>query len=124
MPYPLDKVLIVNVSEVRRADIGMSLPEHVHQPNEEPESIQLLTGDENIITTQAIVHYKISDAAKFLYSVNGNSEQLVRYSVESALVRMMANTAVDDIRPGAAAPGRFFRPGRGRRPPAACGGGG
>lgn len=97
LPYPIDKVQIVNVSEVRRADIGMSLPEHVHQPNEEPESIQLLTGDENIITTQAIVHYKISDAAKFLYSVNGNSEQLVRYSVESALVRMMANTAVDDI---------------------------
>ena len=97
LPWPIDQVQTVNVSEVRRADIGMSLPEHIHQPDEEPQAIQLLTGDENIITTQAIVHYKVSDAAKFLYGVNGNSEQLVRYSVEASLVRLMANTAVDDI---------------------------
>ena len=96
-PWPIDEVQKVNVSEVRRADVGMSLPEHIHQPDEEPQAIQLLTGDENIITTQAIVHYKVSDAAKFLYNVNGNNEQLVRYSVEAALVRLMANTAVDDI---------------------------
>lgn len=97
LPFPIDQVQIVNVSEVRRADIGMSLPDHIHQPDEEPQAIQLLTGDENIITSQAIVHYKVSDAAKFLYNINGSSEQLVRYSVESALVRMIANTAVDDI---------------------------
>ncbi|WP_312101773.1 FtsH protease activity modulator HflK [Pygmaiobacter massiliensis] len=96
-PFPIDQVQKVNVSEVRRADVGMSLPEHIHQPNEEPQPIQLLTGDENIITSQAIVHYKVNDAAKFLYNVNGNSEQLVRYSVESALVQLMANTSVDDI---------------------------
>jgi len=97
IPFPVDQVQKVNVSEIRRADIGMSLPDHVHQPDDMPQSIQLLTGDENIITSQAIVHYKVSDAAKFLYNVNGNSEQLVRYSVESALVQLMANTGVDDI---------------------------
>ena len=97
LPFPIDQVQKVNVSEVRRADVGMSLPEHVHQPGEEPQPIQLLTGDENIITTQAVVHYKVVDAAKFLYNVNGSSEQLVRYSVEAALVKMMANTAVDNV---------------------------
>ena len=97
LPFPIDQVQKVNVSEVRRADIGMTLPDHDHQPDDTPEAIQLLTGDENIITSQAIVHYKVSDAAKFLYSVNGNSEQLVRYSVEAALVQMMANIGVDDI---------------------------
>ncbi|WP_312047422.1 FtsH protease activity modulator HflK [Anaerotignum sp.] len=97
LPFPIDEVQKVNVSEVRRADIGMSLPEHVHQPNEEPTAIQLLTGDENIITSQASVHYQINDAAKYLYNVNGNGEQLVRYSVEAALVQLMASTAVDDI---------------------------
>ena len=50
-PWPIDEVQKVNVSEVRRADVGMSLPEHIHQPDEEPQAIQLLTGDENIITT-------------------------------------------------------------------------
>ena len=76
LPFPIDQVQKVNVSEVRRADVGMSLPEHVHQPEEEPQAIQLLTGDENIITTQAVVHYKVVDAAKFLYNINGSSEQL------------------------------------------------
>lgn len=97
LPYPIDTVEKVNVSEVRRADIGMTLPDHLHQDDDAPQAIQLLTGDENIITSQAIVHYKVSDAAKFLYNVNGNSEQLVRYSVEAALVQAMASTPVDDI---------------------------
>ena len=97
LPWPIDKVQTVNVSEVRRADIGMTLPEHIHQPDDEPQAIQLLTADENIITTQAIVHYRVSNAAKFLYNVNGNSEQLVRYSVEAALVQLMASVPVDNI---------------------------
>lgn len=95
-PTPIDDVRIVNVEEVRRADIGMSLPEHVHQ-NDDPQKIQLLTGDENIISSEAIVHYKIKDAAAFLYNVDQNDEALVRKSVEAALVQAMANMAVDDI---------------------------
>jgi len=97
LPSPIDEVQKVNVSEVRRADVGMNLPEHMHQENDVPQPIQLLTGDENIITTQAIVHYKVKDAAKFLYNVDGNSEQLVRNSVESSMIKLMSNVAVDNI---------------------------
>ena len=97
LPFPIDQVEKVNVSEVRRADIGMSLEEHMHPESETPQAIQLLTGDENIITSEAIVHYKVKDAAAFLYNVNGSDEPLVRRSVEAALVELMANMAVDDI---------------------------
>lgn len=96
LPWPVDKVEKVNVSEVRRADVGVSLPDHMHKDNP-PQNIQLLTGDENIISTEAIVHYKIKDAAKFLYNVNSNDEQLVRNSVESALVYLTASMGVDNI---------------------------
>lgn len=96
LPYPIDRVQIVNTSEVRRADIGMNLPEHMHE-SDTPQSVQLLTGDENIITSEAIVHYQVKDAAKFLYNVNSNDEQLVRSSVEASLVKLMSNMAVDDI---------------------------
>lgn len=99
-PMPIDEVRIVNVEEVRRADIGMSLPEHLHEndkDNDNPQKLQLLTGDENIISSEAIVHYKIKDAAAFLYNVNQNDEKLVRKSVEASLVRAMANMEVDDI---------------------------
>lgn len=97
LPWPVDQVQKVNMSEVRRADVGMTLPDHIHSSGEEPQPIQLLTGDENIITVQGVVHYQVEDAVKYLYNVNGNSENLVRYSVESALVEQMANMAVDDI---------------------------
>lgn len=96
LPFPFNQVQKVNVAEVRRADVGLNLPEHMHT-DDTPEAIQLVTGDENIITSEAIVHYQVKDAAKFLYNVNNNSEQLVRLSVESALIKMMSNMAVDDI---------------------------
>lgn len=96
LPYPIDQVQKVNVGEVRRADVGINLPEHMHK-EDTPLDIQLLTGDENIISSQAIVHYKVKDAAKFLYNVNLNDESLVRNSVEAALVEVMASMAVDDI---------------------------
>jgi membrane protease subunit HflK len=95
-PWPIDEVQKINVSEVRRADVGISLPEHMHS-EDSPESVQLLTGDENIIMSQAIVHYQVKDAAKFLYRVNANDEQLVRNSVEAALVEVLANIPVDDV---------------------------
>lgn len=96
LPWPVDKVERVNVSEVRRADVGVSLPDHKHEQNA-PETVQLLTGDENIINVEAIVHYKIKDAAQYLYNVNSDDERLVRNSVESALAFVTANTAIDDI---------------------------
>ncbi|MFT9496690.1 FtsH protease activity modulator HflK [Anaerosolibacter sp.] len=96
LPWPIDKVETVNVSEVRRADVGISLPDHMHKDNP-PQNIQLLTGDENIISTEAIVHYKIKDVAKYLYNINSNDEQMVRNSVEAALVHLTASMGVDDI---------------------------
>jgi membrane protease subunit HflK len=95
-PSPIEQVQIVNVDEIRRADVGLSLPEHMHT-DDIPDAVQLLTGDENIIASEAIVHYRVKDAAKFLYSVNNDNEQLVRYSVESALVKMMSGMLVDNI---------------------------
>lgn len=96
LPWPVDRVQKVNVSEVRRADVGMNLPDHMHT-DDAPSDVQLLTGDENIVSAAAIVHYKVKDAVKFLYNVNFADEQMVRNSVEAALVETMANIAVDNI---------------------------
>lgn len=96
LPWPVDQVEKVNVSEVRRADVGVSLPDHIHK-DDPPQNIQLLTGDENIISTEAIVHYRVKDATNYLYNVNSNDEQLVRRSVEAALVYLTASMGVDDI---------------------------
>ena len=96
LPFPIDRVQKVNIAEIRRSDVGLVLPDHMHI-NDSPQALQLLSGDENIITSEAIVHYTVKDAAAFLYSVNNNSEQIVRYSVEAALVKIMANMKVDEV---------------------------
>ncbi len=96
IPWPVDTVETVNVSEVRRADIGMVLPEHEH-PAFLPEKLQLLTGDENIINVQAIVHYKIKDAAQFLYRANFSEERLLHNAVGAALVELIGQMGVDAI---------------------------
>ncbi|NIA14490.1 MAG: FtsH protease activity modulator HflK [Nitrospiraceae bacterium] len=96
LPWPVDTVEVVNVSEVRRADIGMVLPEHAH-PAFLPERLQLLTGDENIINVEAIIHYRIKDAARFLYRTNFSEERLLHNAVGAALVELIGQMGVDDI---------------------------
>ena len=98
LPSPIDSVQMVNIEEVRRADIGMSLPEHMHEEaSESPQALQLLTGDENIVGAEAIVHYKVSDPQAFLYNVAERDEIIVRSAVEASLVQVISGIAVYDI---------------------------
>ncbi|NOZ20583.1 MAG: FtsH protease activity modulator HflK [Planctomycetes bacterium] len=96
LPWPIDSVEIVNIGEVRRAEVGLLLPEHEH-PAFLPEKIQLLTGDENVINVEAIVHYQIKDAARYLYRVNFSEERLLHNAVTAALVELIGQIGVDDI---------------------------
>lgn len=96
LPWPIDQVDKVNVSEVRRADIGISLPGHVHEEGP-PRNMELITGDENFVRVEAIVHYKISDPVQYLYGVNLGDERLVRTSIESALVAVVATVPVESV---------------------------
>ncbi|NIA20424.1 MAG: FtsH protease activity modulator HflK [Anaerolineaceae bacterium] len=96
LPWPIDSVEVVNVGEVRRAEVGLLLPEHGH-PAFMPEKVQLLTGDENIINVEAIIHYKIKDAARYLYRVNFSEERLLHNAVAAALVELIGQVGVDDI---------------------------
>ncbi len=96
LPWPIDSVAVVKVGEVRRADIGLVLPEHKHVAFL-PEKLQIMTGDENIINVEAIVHYKIKDASRFLYQVNFSEERLLHNAVGAALVNLIGQMSVDDI---------------------------
>ncbi len=96
LPWPVDRVEVVNVGEVRRAEIGLLLPEHGH-PAFMSEKIQLLTGDENVINLEAIVHYRVKDAARYLYRINFSEERLLHNAVAAALVELIAQVGVDDI---------------------------
>ena len=67
------------------------------EASESPQALQLLTGDENIVGAEAIVHYKVSDPQAFLYNVAERDEIIVRSAVEASLVQVISGIAVDDI---------------------------
>ncbi|MCF6174465.1 MAG: FtsH protease activity modulator HflK [Victivallaceae bacterium] len=96
LPWPFESVEVVNVGKIRRAEVGLLLEEHDHQAFMQ-ENIQLMTGDENVINVEAIVHYKIKDAARYLYQVNFSEERLLHNAVASSLVELIGQVGVDDI---------------------------
>ena len=96
LPYPFERVDLVNVSQIRREGIGLRPPEHqvsLH-PNEEP---QILTGDENIVSVKVIVQYRIKDPADYLLRVDYDANTLIRNTVRDVIVTLGGRSVVDDL---------------------------
>ncbi|MBI4319642.1 MAG: FtsH protease activity modulator HflK [Chloroflexi bacterium] len=96
LPWPIDQADKVNVSQIRREGIGVTMPDHptsIHPP----EDIQILTGDENIINAKVIVQYRVKDPVDYLFRVAYGSDPLIRNAVKDALVTLGGRTNVDDL---------------------------
>lgn len=96
LPYPFERVDVINVSQIRREGIGLRPPEHevTLHPTEEP---QILTGDENIISVKVIVQYRIKDPADYLLRVDYDGNSLIRNTVRDVLVTLGGRSVVDDL---------------------------
>ncbi len=96
LPWPVERVDVVNVSQIRREGIGLRPPEHevaLHPP-EEP---QILTGDENIVSVKVIVQYRIKDPADYLLRVDYDANTLIRNTVRDVIVTLGGRAVVDDL---------------------------
>ncbi|MBW1700063.1 MAG: FtsH protease activity modulator HflK [Deltaproteobacteria bacterium] len=96
LPWPFESVDLVNISTIRREGIGFLLPEH-QSIHSSPKVIQFLTGDENIIDIQAIVQYRVKDAASYLYNVKYPPYLLINEMIRSAITEIGGNMLVDEI---------------------------
>jgi membrane protease subunit HflK len=94
LPWPIERVRTTNVSQVRREGIGISMPGHTAEFHPS-EDIQLLTGDENLLTAKAVVQYRIKEPADYLFRVDYNEDPLLRAAVKSAMVELAGATQVD-----------------------------
>lgn len=81
LPWPVDRVDVVALNSVRRAETSPNL---------------MLTGDENLINVRLSVHYTVTDPAKFLLNIV-DPEILVQQATESAMRQVVANEAVDGL---------------------------
>lgn len=91
-PYPFQTHEIVNVAQVRTAEVGYRGDPRSKQTSES----LMLTKDENIIDIQFAVQYSLSDAEKWIFS-NREQEVMVKQVAESALREVVGRYEMDFV---------------------------
>jgi membrane protease subunit HflK len=93
IPWPIQRVDVVNMAQIRRAEIGFRTVEGEHE--RELEEALMLTGDENIADIQVLVQYRVKDASQFLFEVR-DPERALHTATEVALRGVIGRTTIDD----------------------------
>jgi len=92
MPYPIEKVEIVNVSQVRTVEIG-------YRNNVRSKVLReslMLTDDENIIDIQFAVQYILNNPENFLFK-NRNPDEAVLQAAETAIRQVIGKSKMDYV---------------------------
>ena len=92
IPYPVETVEIVNLSEVRTVEVGY----RDNVKNKILKESLMLTEDENIIDIQFAVQYTLSDPAEYLFN-NRNPDENVRQVAESAMREVVGKNKMDFV---------------------------
>lgn len=92
IPYPVETVEIVNLSEVRTVEIGY----RDNVKNKVLKESLMLTEDENIIDIQFAVQYTVNDPAEYLFN-NRNPDENVRQVAESAMREVVGKNKMDFV---------------------------
>lgn len=97
LPWPIDRVDLVNVGDVRREVVGVAEPEEGHEHPEPPSILQVLSGDTNVIDVEIVVQYQVRDPAAYLVNVQYAPYRMVRDAVRQAVTGLVNQLPVDDI---------------------------
>ncbi|TFE25028.1 FtsH protease activity modulator HflK [Cohnella luojiensis] len=91
-PYPIQQVIIVPAELTQRIYIGYRQEGDVITPVE--EEAMMITGDENIVSADAVVQWKISDIQQYLYNID-NPEQFLRNAASSSIRSVIGSEKLD-----------------------------
>lgn len=97
LPWPTDRVDIINISQVRRETVGLLEAEEDHEHPEPPSKLQALSGDTNVIDIEIIVQYQVSDPAAYLVNVQYAPYRLVRDVAREAVTTLVTRLPVDNL---------------------------
>ncbi len=95
IPYPIETVEVVDVQQIRNAEIGYRSTGARIENTVSSESL-MLTKDENIVDLKIAVQYKIKDAAAYLFNVR-NADLTLRQMTESAVRETVGKSNMDFI---------------------------
>jgi membrane protease subunit HflK len=99
IPYPVETVLLPNVTAINRIDIGFRSEPVVNrrgrqQTNFLNESL-MLTGDENIVDIEFTVFWRLDDAGKYLFNIQNPQELTIKVVAESAMREVIGRTPIE-----------------------------
>jgi membrane protease subunit HflK len=95
MPYPFERVEVVDVDQISSAEIGYRSTGGRTDNTILSESL-MLTQDENIVDLKIAVQYKIKEAAQYLFNVR-NPDLTLRQMTESAVRETVGNSKMDFV---------------------------
>lgn len=88
-PFPVESVMTPNVEQIRRVAVGASGTVTSGQ-----DESSMLTGDENIVSVEFVVQYKIKDAKNYLFNVAG-PDATVKSASETAMREVIGYNKID-----------------------------
>jgi len=98
LPYPFETVTKPKITEVRRVEVGFRTiyPGPPARYELKPEESLMLTGDENIVSCQYIVQYRIADPYRYLFHIK-NPEIAVKSAAEAAMREVVGKKTIDEV---------------------------
>jgi membrane protease subunit HflK len=92
IPFPVESVENVNVSQVRTVEVGYS----GNARNKQPQEALMLTDDENIVDVQFAVQYTLSSPEDWLFN-NRNPADSVKQAAETAIREVVGKSKMDFV---------------------------
>ena len=99
IPYPIEKVRIVNVDQIRTAEIGYrsgNSSDNRSRSGDVPNESLMLTKDENIVDLKIAVQYQIVSANNYLFDIT-DPDVTLRSVSESALREVVGQSTMDFV---------------------------
>lgn len=97
LPSPIESHNVVNIKEIRRAEIGfrtLKRPGREAEIHRVLEEEMMLTGDRNIACVQILIQYQVVDPVKYLFRAR-DPEAALRINTEVALRSVIGNMDID-----------------------------
>jgi len=92
LPYPIEEAVLVPAKIVQRMEIGYR--ENNGQLTVVEDEAYMITGDENIVSADAVVVWQIADVEKYLFNVS-DPEQFLRNTAVGAIRSVMGANQLD-----------------------------
>ncbi|MDD3650310.1 FtsH protease activity modulator HflK [Immundisolibacter sp.] len=96
LPAPIERVLRVNIGEIRTAEIGYRSQARSRADTDVTQESQMLTADENIVDVKLAVQYRVKDAADYVFKVR-EPDLTVAQVAESAIREVVGKSRMEFI---------------------------